>query len=291
MLLAQSHYTQIDIEEFFYAIGKAQTAGLKEYLENNLKVDLTYKSSFIKGLHESARNNDESKKAYYAGLQIGEQVTNQMMNAIFADVFGGKSLIPELKKRFTEKFADGFTGALSKHAKFSLSEANILANSQMNKFKAILKNNQALTPALRQEADDMFYAVGIAQTDGLEVYLVNTMNVNKVYISDFIRGVKEVAYSEQAKERHAYYAGIQIGSQIASQMFEGIEKEVFNDFSVGEVRGNRLHCFLEGFTDGINNTGKYTLEKAQDVATRLMKEIKRKTSGGKYKENRERGER
>ena len=272
-------------------MGIAQTAGLQEYLESKLNVDLAYKSSFTKGLHQGATNNTESQRAYYVGLQIGEQVTNQMMNGIFAEVFGGKSLIPELKKRFTDKFANGFIDALSKRARYTLTEANTLANSKINKFKAILKNNQALTPALRQEADDMFYAAGIAQTDGLETYLGNTMNVNKTHISDFIRGLKEVSFSEQTKQRHAYFAGIQIGNQIASQMLNGIEKKVFNELSVGEVRKKRLQCFLDGFTDGFNNSGKYTVEKAQDIANKIMVKIKKETTGGQHKKNKERGER
>lgn len=272
---AQSHHTQTGVEEFFYAIGMAQTDGFKEYLENKLEVDLTYKSNFIKGVHKGAAEKSESQRAYYAGLNTGEQVTNQMMNGICAEVFGGKSLIPELKKRFTIKFADGFTDALDKRAKYSLSEAHALANSKIKKFKTILKNNQALTPSSRNEADDMFYAIGIAQADGMEVYLKNTMNINRVYISDFIRGVKESAYGEQSKERHAYYAGLGIGDAIATQMLNGIEREVYNELSVGEERVNRLRCFLEGFTDGISNTGRYTLEKARDIASTLMEKIKK----------------
>lgn len=275
VVLAQSHHCQTDIEELFYAIGKVQTAGFKEYLENNYGVGLACKSNFIKGVHEGAAEKSESQRAYYAGLKIGEQVIVQMMNGICTEVFGGKSLIIELKERFMIKFANGFTDALDKRAKYSLSEAHALANSKIKKFKIILKNNQALTPSSRQEADDMFYAIGIAQTDGMDTYLENTTNINRVYISDFIRGVKKVAYGEQSKERHAYYAGLGIGEGIAMQMLNGIERDVFNELSVGEERVNRLRCFLEGFTDGINNTGRYTLEKARDIASTIMEMIKK----------------
>ena len=47
-----------DIDTMSYAIGMAQTQGLKEYLVNNLDVDTTYMAEFIKGLNEGANAGD-----------------------------------------------------------------------------------------------------------------------------------------------------------------------------------------------------------------------------------------
>ncbi|HRN16630.1 MAG TPA: FKBP-type peptidyl-prolyl cis-trans isomerase, partial [Xylanibacter oryzae] len=57
-----------DVDSMSYAIGMAQTQGLKEYLVGRLGVDTTYMDEFIKGLNEGANAGDDKKKAaYYAG--------------------------------------------------------------------------------------------------------------------------------------------------------------------------------------------------------------------------------
>ena len=59
-----------DVDSMSYAIGMAQTQGLKEYLINQLGVDTAYIGEFIKGLNEGANAGDDKKKvAYYAGIQ------------------------------------------------------------------------------------------------------------------------------------------------------------------------------------------------------------------------------
>ena len=63
-----------DIDTVSYAIGMAQTQGLKDYLVGRLGVDTAYMDEFIKGLNEGANAGDDKKKAaYYAGIQIGQQ--------------------------------------------------------------------------------------------------------------------------------------------------------------------------------------------------------------------------
>ena len=64
-----------DVDSLSYSIGMAQTQGLKPYLVNRLGVDTTYLAEFVKGLNEGANAGDDKKKtAYYAGIQIGQQV-------------------------------------------------------------------------------------------------------------------------------------------------------------------------------------------------------------------------
>lgn len=67
-----------DVDSLSYSIGMAQTQGLKPYLVNRLGVDTTYLAEFVKGLNEGANAGDDKKKtAYYAGIQIGQQVSQQ----------------------------------------------------------------------------------------------------------------------------------------------------------------------------------------------------------------------
>ena len=71
-----------EVDSLTYAIGMAQTEGLKEYLSRQ-GVDTTYIKEFVKGLNEGASAGDDKKKAaYFAGIMIGQQVGNQMYEGI-----------------------------------------------------------------------------------------------------------------------------------------------------------------------------------------------------------------
>ena len=54
-----------DVDTLSYAIGMAQTQGLKDYLVTRHDVDTAYLDEFIKGLNEGANAGDDKKKAAY----------------------------------------------------------------------------------------------------------------------------------------------------------------------------------------------------------------------------------
>ena len=100
-----------DVDTVSYAIGMAQTPGLKEYLVGRLGVDTTYMDEFIKGLNEGANAGDDKKKAaYYAGIQIGQQISNQMVKGINHELFGEDSTKTISLKNFMAGFISGTTG-------------------------------------------------------------------------------------------------------------------------------------------------------------------------------------
>ena len=100
-----------DVDTVSYAIGMAQTQGLKEYLVGRLGVDTTYMDEFIKGLNEGANAGDDKKKAaYYAGIQIGQQISNQMVKGINHELFGEDSTKTISLKNFMAGFVAGTTG-------------------------------------------------------------------------------------------------------------------------------------------------------------------------------------
>ena len=100
-----------DVDTVSYASGMAQTQGLKEYLVGRLGVDTTYMDEFIKGLNEGANAGDDKKKAaYYAGIQIGQQISNQMVKGINHELFGEDSTKTISLKNFMAGFISGTTG-------------------------------------------------------------------------------------------------------------------------------------------------------------------------------------
>ena len=72
-----------ELDSLSYSIGMAQTQGLKGYLTGRLDVDTAYMADFIKGLNEGANKTSKKDIAYMAGLQIGQQISNQMMKVRF----------------------------------------------------------------------------------------------------------------------------------------------------------------------------------------------------------------
>lgn len=123
-----------DVDTLSYAIGLAQTQGLKDYLTMRMDVDTTYIDEFIKGLNEGANAGDNKKKAaYYAGIQIGQQVSQQMVKGINYEIFGDDSTRTISLKNFMAGFISGTTG---KNGLMTIDEASQTAQSLMQSVKA-----------------------------------------------------------------------------------------------------------------------------------------------------------
>ena len=123
-----------DIDTMSYAIGMAQTQGLKEYLVQRLGVDTAYMDDFIKGLNEGANAGDDKKQsAYYAGIQIGQQIGNQMVKGINHEVFGNDSTQTISLKSFMAGFVSGTTGA---KGLMTMEQAQQVAQTKMEQIKA-----------------------------------------------------------------------------------------------------------------------------------------------------------
>ena len=148
--------------------------------------------------------------------------------------------------------------------------------------------NSTPRASLKNDVDTMSYAIGMAQTQGLKDYLVGSLDMDTTYMDDFIKGLNEGANAGDNKKKAAYYAGIQIGQQIANRMIKGINHEVFGDDSTKTIS---LKNFMAGFISG--TTGKkalMSLDSAQMVAQRLIQSIKAKELEKTYGPNKEAGE-
>ena len=123
-----------DVDTMSYAMGMSQTQGLKEFLVERMGVDTAYMDDFIKGLNEGANAGDDKKKAaYYAGIQIGQQISNQMVMGINHEVFGDDSTKTISLKNFMAGFVSGVTG---KKGLMTVEEAGIMAQTKMQQIKS-----------------------------------------------------------------------------------------------------------------------------------------------------------
>ena len=123
-----------EVDTLSYAMGMAQTQGLKEYLSDRLQIDTAYMDDFIKGLNDGANAGDDKKKAaYYAGIQIGQQISNQMVKGINHEVFGDDSTKTISLKNFMAGFITGTTG---KKGLMTVEQAAQVAQAKMMAIKA-----------------------------------------------------------------------------------------------------------------------------------------------------------
>ena len=148
--------------------------------------------------------------------------------------------------------------------------------------------NSAPRASLKTYIDTLSYAIGMAQTQGLKEYLVGNLEIDTTYMAEFIKGLNEGANAGDNKKKAAYYAGVQIGQQIANRMMKGINHEVFGDDSTQTIS---LRNFMAGFISGTTGkNGLMTVDSAQMVAQSLISTVKSKVLEKTYGPNREAGE-
>ena len=152
-----------DVDTVSYAIGMAQTQGLKDYLVGRLGVDTAYMDEFIKGLNDGANAGDDKKKAaYYAGIQIGQQISNQMVKGINHELFGEDSTKTISLKNFMAGFISGTTG---KGGLMTVDSAQVVAQNLMRSIKA--KNLEKEFGPNKKEGEDFLKAN--AKKEGVKV--------------------------------------------------------------------------------------------------------------------------
>lgn len=121
------------VDSLSYSMGMAQTQGLKDYLAKQIKIDVNLTDDFVKGLKEGVNaNEDKQKAAYYAGLQIGQQIVRQMKPGINKELFGDDNTKSISMDQFMAGFISGYTG---KDGQMSMEEAQKLAQRLMEEVK------------------------------------------------------------------------------------------------------------------------------------------------------------
>lgn len=122
-----------DVDTLSYTIGMAQTQGLKDYLVGGLGVDTAYMDNFMKGLKEAAyAGDDKAAVAYYAGIQIGQQVGNQMFKGLNQQVFGNDST----QAISLDNFLAGFIAGIDGKGLMSVEDAQNIAQAKMKAIQA-----------------------------------------------------------------------------------------------------------------------------------------------------------
>ena len=123
-----------DVDTLSYAIGMAQSQGLKDYLANAKGVDTTYMAEFIQGVTDGTKAADDKKMAaYVAGIEIGQQISNNMMKGLNYQLFGDDSTQTVSLNNFMAGFVTAVTG---KEGKMTVQEADSIAQALFEAIKA-----------------------------------------------------------------------------------------------------------------------------------------------------------
>lgn len=151
-----------DVDSLFYCIGMAQSYGTKANLAMHAGIDTTDMSAFVKGIADGmAAGQNKDNKAYYIGLQMGYQLSDQMLNGLNHQVFGDDST----KYMTVDNLAAGFiNGVLGKDTTMTAREANDYAVANM---MAIQARQNETTYADNKKAGEDFMAE-IAKKEGVK---------------------------------------------------------------------------------------------------------------------------
>lgn len=122
-----------DIDSLSYAIGMAQTQGMKDYLSSRMDVDTAYIDEFIKGLNEAAQSVDSKKAmAYYTGVSFGLQISQNMYKGLNREIFGEDSTQTVSLHNLIAGVASGLT---NKSLNMTMEEAQEYARTHMQTIK------------------------------------------------------------------------------------------------------------------------------------------------------------
>ena len=122
-----------DVDSMSYAIGYVQSQYMRQAIEQGQVIDTTYMDEFVKGVNEGVNAGDDKKKAaYIIGLQVGQQISGQLLKGINNEVYGGDSTKTISLKNLLAGFITGVTG---KKGIMTPEAANMVAQTKMQEIK------------------------------------------------------------------------------------------------------------------------------------------------------------
>jgi len=122
-----------DVDTLSYAVGVSigNQFTQMQVLSYQLGVDSAYVADFLRGVKESANAGDDKKKAaYYAGLQIGQQISQQIVPNVNRQFFGTDSTKTVNLNDLLSAF---ITLVKGDEAKFNATEADSLQKEFTNR--------------------------------------------------------------------------------------------------------------------------------------------------------------
>ncbi len=128
------------VDVFSYAIGLANTNGLKNYLAGRMNIDTAYIADFLKGFDVPVQTEQEKKmQAFCAGLEIRQQVQNQIIPGLNRQIAGNDSVKTLIDSQFIQGFRDGIAGT---NTTLSTDSAQVISQKQMTYYNKVNMERQ-----------------------------------------------------------------------------------------------------------------------------------------------------
>lgn len=134
--------------------------------------------------------------------------------------------------------------------------------------------------------DTLSYELGVANSQGVKLYIANQLGVDTAYMDEFYKGFAAAAQANDDKKLQAYYAGVQIGTQVGTQVYGAANSELFGLDSTKTVN---LRQLVAGFIEGAKGEPKIPLETIRRELTQRIDTYKDETLSKTFGANKKKG--
>ena len=112
---------------------------------------------------------------------------------------------------------------------------------------------------LATASDSLSYMAGKTATKGLLPYLINRMNVDTVFMADFVKGYEDAISKANDPQFVAYSAGATIAGQVMEGVFPRMKSEM-----EGANDSIAAKFFHKGFVASLNNDNSICTDSAAE---------------------------
>ena len=145
---------------------------------------------------------------------------------------------------------------------------------------------QAPKASFKGETDSLSYMLGIANTDGLEMFTKRQFGIDSIQMNDFIEGFLK-GINTTASTNKSYNAGYQLGQQVGGQGFDNMDQGIFGNDSTRSLNRDN---FLAGFVEALQKKTPISAQTANEYVSNYMKELRAKQLEEQFGENKAAGE-
>ena len=142
---------------------------------------------------------------------------------------------------------------------------------------------------LKTDIDSLSYAEGISVGQNFNMNnVLQQLDVDSAYVDEFVKGVCEAVNASNDKKTAAYYAGLNIGSQLSEGFLARLNDQYFAADSTKTLSKDN---FLAAFLDMVQGKDpKMDLMAADSVRRTLQDRIMEEQFAKQFAENKQKGE-
>lgn len=131
---------------------------------------------------------------------------------------------------------------------------------------------------IKNSVDSLSYAIGVAQTQGIEMYL-QQQGIEKEQYSELVKGILEGAnINSKDPKTNAYEFGRNMGTMVTNQILVGANQHFFGEDSTKQINKSQ---FLAAFTSSL--LGK-DLAISQEEAPKMVEAMEAQLKAEQFKE-------